>query len=376
MSANAIRQAAGHSARRPVRRRIDAYHGKVAIIADELRREIISGIHRPGQRLPTRAELTQRYGVSNLTVQRSLDKLAQDGFIVAHVGAGTFVAERLPHLTNYALLFPTRLAPESRPNLFWTTLARCAERVSGDSAKFTVFEGFLGREGFEGYDRLLADLRASRVAGLIFASDPFPLRGTPLIETPGIPRTGFMSKSLGGMPIVDMDSEGFLERAAQRLAELGRKRVAVIVIDRRPITFAQTAVRVLNQNGLHCPPHWVLAGSLESPHWVGHMLQLLMSLPERQRPDGLILTDQNHAGPALESLREFGCAMPRDLAVIAHCNFPLLEQENAPVMWLGYDVAAGLRQCMTNIDDLRAGREPRRRTRLQACFADELARTS
>lgn len=346
-----------------------AYHGKVAAIARELRRQITDGTYAPGARLPTRAELTLRYDVSNLTVQRALDRLTNDGFAVPRGRAGTFVAEHLPHLTRYALLFPTKLSADSNPNLFWLTLAECARRVSKEGVKISIIEGFAGRDGFDGYGRLLQDIQADRVAGLVFASDPAALRDTPLVRDPAVCKTGFMSRAIDGVPVVTMNGENFLTQAGTRLRELGRRRVAVVVVDRLDITFAQTVRRVLLGLGLECPDHAVLAAPLEKTAWVGPLVKLLWSMPKDRRPDGLILTDQNHVAPALSSLREAGCDVGKDMAIVAHCNLPLVAGGGEPIDWLGYDIEAGLRQCMANIDDMRAGRTPRRTTRLLARFA-------
>jgi DNA-binding LacI/PurR family transcriptional regulator len=347
----------------------DAYHGKVEAIAQELRRQITDGTYLSGARLPTRAELTLRYDVSNLTVQRALDRLTNDGFAVPRGRAGTFVAERLPHQSHYALLFPTKLSTDSNPNLFWLTLAECAKRVSRDGIKVSIIEGFAGRDGFDGYARLLQDVQADRVAGLIFASDPAALRDTPLVRDSAVCKTGFMSRIVDGTPVVNMDAEHFLTMAGEHLRKLGKRRVAVIVVERRDINFAQTVRRVLHGLGLECPDHAVLAASLEKTEWVSPLVKLLWSLPKNRRPDGLILTDQNHVVAALAGLKQAGCRVGRDLSIVAHCNFPLVSGEDEPVQWLGYDIDAGLRQCMKNIDDLRAGRTPHLMTRLSARFA-------
>jgi DNA-binding transcriptional regulator YhcF (GntR family) len=349
---------------------IAGYHGKTAIIANQLRDAMIRREYRPGDQLPTRAQLAQRYGVSNLTVQRALDQLAGDGFVIARGRLGTFVADQPPHLSHYALLFPTP-REERQQNLFSVTLARCAAEMGGESARFTLFWGFAGRDGFEGYDRLVEDVTASRVAGLIFATAPYPLQATPLLTLPGVPRTAFMSNSRSGMPVVTMDSDGFLTRAAKRLRQMGRRRVAVLVIAQRDERYVGQVRRIMAQHGLECPAHWVQAAPLERPQWAGPLAQLLCSLPAGARPDALIITDQNHVAAAVAGLRECGCSPPGDVTVIAHCNLPLQMDEDLPVIWLGYDVAEGLRQCVRNIDDQRGGRRPTTVTMLKAVFADE-----
>ena len=63
-------------------------------IAETLRREIAEGLYRPGDRLPTEAELAARFAVNRHTVRRGLSALAEAGLVHARRGAGVFVAAR------------------------------------------------------------------------------------------------------------------------------------------------------------------------------------------------------------------------------------------------------------------------------------------
>src|SRR5690349_10270598 len=70
-----------------------------------LRRQIVEGLYPPGGRLPTREQLQQQCKVSAITVQRALDELVRERFIVAKTKLGTFVVDEPPHLTDYAIVF-------------------------------------------------------------------------------------------------------------------------------------------------------------------------------------------------------------------------------------------------------------------------------
>jgi DNA-binding GntR family transcriptional regulator len=56
-----------------------------------LLRQIADGVFRPGDRLPSEAQLCERYGVSPMTVRRVVNILADQGFVSAEQGRGTFV---------------------------------------------------------------------------------------------------------------------------------------------------------------------------------------------------------------------------------------------------------------------------------------------
>lgn len=53
--------------------------------------QIAAGIFRPGDRLPSEAQLCECYGVSPMTVRRVINILADQGVVIAEQGRGTFV---------------------------------------------------------------------------------------------------------------------------------------------------------------------------------------------------------------------------------------------------------------------------------------------
>ncbi|HEY3329884.1 MAG TPA: GntR family transcriptional regulator [Capsulimonadaceae bacterium] len=67
---------------------------KYITLAETMRRQIRSGSLKPGDRLPSQAELKARYGISQATMERLHAHLELDGLIVRKQGLGTFVAER------------------------------------------------------------------------------------------------------------------------------------------------------------------------------------------------------------------------------------------------------------------------------------------
>lgn len=63
-------------------------------IATILTAEVAEGLYRPGDRLPTEAELALRFGVNRHTIRRALAALAEAGLVHARRGSGVFIAAR------------------------------------------------------------------------------------------------------------------------------------------------------------------------------------------------------------------------------------------------------------------------------------------
>jgi GntR family phosphonate transport system transcriptional regulator len=60
-------------------------------IADELRRNIEEAVFNVGDRLPTEAELSERFGVNRHTLRRAMEVLRQEGIVGVERGRGSFV---------------------------------------------------------------------------------------------------------------------------------------------------------------------------------------------------------------------------------------------------------------------------------------------
>lgn len=60
-------------------------------IVDTLSAEIAAGHYKPGDKLPTEAQLAARFGVNRHTVRHALSALAEAGTVHARRGAGVFV---------------------------------------------------------------------------------------------------------------------------------------------------------------------------------------------------------------------------------------------------------------------------------------------
>ena len=67
-----------------------------AQIAERLAADIESGVLGPGAKLPTTRELAAAASINHLTAARVYRRLAEQGYVAAHVGRGTFVRAHPP----------------------------------------------------------------------------------------------------------------------------------------------------------------------------------------------------------------------------------------------------------------------------------------
>ena len=80
-------------------------------VKDFIARKIADGSWKPGDRVPSEAELVAEFGIARMTVNRALRELADQGRIVRVAGVGSFVAQEKPQST---LLQIANIADEIR----------------------------------------------------------------------------------------------------------------------------------------------------------------------------------------------------------------------------------------------------------------------
>ncbi len=82
--------------------------GSRAPLYKEVEREIIQclarGEWKPGDRIPTEAELAERFGVAVFTIRAGIQKLVESGILRRHQGKGTFVALHRSRPLRYQFL--------------------------------------------------------------------------------------------------------------------------------------------------------------------------------------------------------------------------------------------------------------------------------
>jgi hypothetical protein len=317
-------------------------------------------------------ELKRRFDAETQTISDAIRVLAEDGFIETRSGRGTFVVPHPPHLAQFAFAYPFN--PDVMPSQFYRAIHDEAERWQNPERRVLSFYDVGSNwEAGGDYDRLLRMAQSHRLAGLIFAASPFALHfaKSPLVSIPGLPRVVVETgPNMDGYPTVYPDAEAFLPKAFEHLASRGCKRVAVVQIPSVSLDGELARIPALAAPyGLTVKPEWVQAVAPSAGPWLRQLGRLLMSGRPGERPDGLVITDDNLVPELTAGLAESGLA---DLAVVAHTNFPYPTPSVLPVTRLGYDVAKLVTTCMDWVDQQRRGETPPARTLVPAFWEGEV----
>ena len=333
-------------------------------VADRLRERIVKGRWKPGSRLPARVTLFKELGTCLATLQKAMDRLVDEGFIeVGPRKKGTRVAWHPPHLTQYRLVFP--FGPDAWGQ-FWHALEAAARQRSTPQKEFLCFYGLAGHRDIHEYREIVREVETRRVAGLIFASSADELQGTPLLDQPGIPRVAIAGRGyLPGIPKVEIDLQSFMQQAVDTLAAQGRTRIALLsasVAGGMGDLFRQA----MEKRGLKSRPAWEQFASQRNLLAARHVMELLMQPGQPERPNGLIVSDDNVLTAAGEGLVAAGVRVPEDLHVVAMTNFPLLVPSAIPVTRIGFDIPSMLDLLVQRLEQVRRGEKPPETTYMPA----------
>jgi DNA-binding LacI/PurR family transcriptional regulator len=331
-------------------------------------------------RLPVRGEFERQYNVSTVTMQRTMAILERDGFIVSAGSRGTFVAERPPHLhrIGLALMHDPNDPKQEHHTKFATFLHRQAMAMHDSGQRpFTTYTYVGKHPTASGNRRLLDDVRAHRLAGLIFDApsylDQEPLDELKKMPHPPIVAIGEESRN-PSVSMIHPPISAVAERAWEFLAKQPRRirRPAVLMTssgdDANPIVDAvyEGAAR----HGFNLTPAWLQFVHPPMAGLAGNLIHLL--LEARERPDALIILDDVLVEPATAALAERGVRCPQDLLVVAHANFPHVTPSRVPATRLGFDVRQVLRTCLDVIDRRRRGDIVAPVTDVSPLFDDEI----
>ena len=128
-----------------------------------------------------------------------------------------------------------------------------------------------------------------------------------------------------------------------------------------PSTY-EKAAQACAAHGLTTSQHWVHAVSLASPQWAIPLMGLMMRRGDSERPDALVITDDNLVPQVTAGLAAAGVQVPGDVDVVAHANFPYPTPSAVPVIRLGFSIRQAFHTAVKLIDLQRQGGGIRRRT--------------
>jgi GntR family transcriptional regulator len=323
-------------------------------IVEELRQRFRSGDYPTGTRIPTRRELAKELAISPVTLQRAVDRLIELGFLRARGKQGTFLAEPPPDRSRFAVVFGEEPG-QGGWNRFWTTIQREADAWQDASGRhFQAYYIANASMTSRGHRRLCADVADGGLAGIFFACSPFFLAGSPIFASP-LPKV-CIGEVAGASSVVCLDP---LPQVWSHFVGAGRRRIGAIGT-RGMVNDRKRLCAEARRHGLEARPAWWLGLPVDPLHaeCARDVTHLLFTGRPTERPDGLLINDDNLVPHATQGIIDAGLRVPDDVEVVAHANFPHATPAAVPCTRYGIDVRAMLGLVLDDLDRQRAGGGP------------------
>ena len=283
-------------------------------ILDDLRKEIHIGRHKPGDRLPSEADLGTKYDVSRLTIQRVLKELQIEDLIERRAGSGTYVrrkAEVAGHL--FGLLIP---------GLGETEIFEPMCQGMGRAGRSGGHALLWGDTGYGTADRehqarqLCADYIYRKVAGVFFA----PIEFLPNKDEVNYSITEALASA--GIPVVLLDRciAAYPERSRFDLVGIDNRRIGCRITNHllsqgalNPIflgkPFSAPTVEA-RARGFHdaFPNGKIVHGDPSDRAFVRGIMA-------GHHPDGVVCANDASAANLMQSLEEIGYRVPDSVRI-------------------------------------------------------------
>ncbi len=285
------------------------YQGILTTLSDGIR----AGKYKPGQRLPSEAQLSRTFGASRLTVARALNELEAAGSIVRRPGSGSYVNDLrkgtgrtfgllIPELGETEIFEPicqgmARVSRATHDELLWGAATRGVD--SHDQQALELCEYYIDKD----------------VAGVFFAPleyvrdkenvnrqilDSFKKASIPLVL---LDRDVCQYPERSHCDLVGIDNQRAGHVVSNHLVAQGCQRVVFIASPNSAPTVERRAAGYRAAMAAAERKDVVEIGPSKDVTWVAELI-------DKRQPDGFVCANDRTAGELMLSLSELGVEIP------------------------------------------------------------------
>jgi len=311
-------------------------------ILTDLEGQIARSELRPGDLLPTRAELAERYSVARATVDKALGELSRRGLIDSGSGRRTLVSSavnRSRAVTSVGVLWnwpedQQRQGGDYLDLLFRGIREACAEyllEVHFRAAPLHTWPELVNNKGAQGLIIVRPDYADATVIDGIHAAN------VPVVLVPGV-------LDEAAVPSISSDNIAGTEAAVRHLCELGHQDVGFVGLTATiPDHFERLKafLEATGRRNMAVRPEWICLAHERNPsRFRDHLATWLQ---EDHFPTAVVSCDFMMTLAVLGRLRDLGLNVPRDISVITFDDpaaaaqmHPSLSAVAQPTPRLGY----------------------------------------
>jgi DNA-binding LacI/PurR family transcriptional regulator len=290
-------------------------------VEDALQREIQSGRLRPGDRLPSEADLERKFGASRITVGRAVRDLQLAGLVERRAGSGSYVKARsLADALSFGLLIPDlgeteifepicqgmMASPLARRHvLLWGSLPSAA--ASKEERAWQLCRQYIDRR-VSGVFFAPLELTAGKDAINRTIAQALDAEGIPLVL---LDRTVVPYPERGVHDLVGIDNRRAGYRITEHLLRLGACRIAFVAVENAAATVE--AREAGYREALYI---WDAPISRDFVHRLDPTdLERVRTLMASE-PDAIVCANDWTAARLMHSILELGYSVPENVRLV------------------------------------------------------------
>jgi DNA-binding LacI/PurR family transcriptional regulator len=290
-------------------------------ILEKIRENIQNGHYKPGQRLPSEAELVRRHCASRMTVFRAMRELQALGIIRRRVGSGTFVSE---HINSDGHTFGLLIPELGQTEIFEAICKGMMETQQAVGNSLLWGNTNSANNKHEVAQQLCHHFISQHVSGVFFAPVEFaPVRDrvnhqiVAALDRAGIPVV-LLDRCIEPYPnrsnydLVGIDNRRTAYMATEHLIRSGAHRIAFFC---RPNSAPTVDARVAGYRealgGVHSQQKEVFVYSGDPSD-----ADIVKGLLKRDRVDAFLCANDNTAGHLMHTLISLNRRIPEDIRIV------------------------------------------------------------
>ena len=301
---------------------------KYYTLMEELKQAIMSGSIKPGEKLPSENELSDRYHISRHTVRKALSILINEGYIEAEHGRGTFCSQRMGHMKNSrnVAVVTTYISDYIFPRLI-----QGMDKVLTENGYSIILKNTANSRTKE--ERVLEDILTKDIEGLIIEPSKSQIycKHTNLYamlhqyEIPYVFIQGVYSQMIDKPHILMDDCKGGY-MVTKHLIDAGHRKILGIfkADDFQGKERHKGYVKALQEAGIAYDPDMVVWFHTEDRKTKPAMMMELF-LEQKVEMDAVVCYNDQIAIEVIRCLQRNGLRVPEDISVTGYDNSVIAE---------------------------------------------------
>jgi DNA-binding LacI/PurR family transcriptional regulator len=270
----------------------------------------------PGDQLPSERDLSARFRVSQMTMNRAIQEMVRDGVLYREVGRGTFVMHQDAHATrNGALALVSVFSPGYiKRDPYFSEIMRGIQTAAFD----TCWDLLLMHEALD--DGISARLKA-RADGFLFMTPPDEaLPALRRMRSENVPFVSVGSSWLDeDVPALDTDNVLGARLAVGHLHSLGHRKIGFVGAPENMTNCRDRHAgfrAALEGRGLQYHPEWFIPCKSASLVSCEEMEAVGNFVAGSQAPTAIFAAGYELAVHTMEALHNRGIRVPQDVSVV------------------------------------------------------------